>query len=133
MHLYRIDLFPDLSHYAFLYKIQQYHDETHLPIYVVLKSIPRIQSSILFSNMKQHLDHHHITLVREYLPPSLYKIARETYRRFQYRLVKAKRLFLEQALRQIQDYDDFYLTMDDIHEIDSVMTSLLYQELYYRE
>jgi hypothetical protein len=83
--------------------------------------------------MKQHLDHHHITLVREYLSPSLYKIARETYRRFQYRLVKAKRLFLEQALQQIRDYDNFYLTMDDIHEMDSVMTSLFYQELYFQE
>ena len=134
MRLYRKNLFPDVFQFGFLHKIQQYHDETNLPIYVALKFLPQIpHPSGFLSNMKQHLAPHHKIWVKEYLPPTVFKMARQTYRRYHYHHIKAKRLFVEQALEQIRDYDEFYLTMDDIHEMDSVMTTLFYQELYYRE
>lgn len=132
MRLYRKDLFPNLSQYNFLKKIQQFHDETNLPIYISIKRLPVVPPSTIISEFQQKMEPFHIELVKKYLSPKIYRIAQDTYKRSQYHQIKLKITFLENAIQQIQEYDVFYLNMDDIHEIDMVITCLSYQQMDYR-
>lgn len=138
MKLYQKQVFSTISsQYNFLSKIQQYHDEIGFPIHVSVKH-KQVKnnystSTTLFSNIQNNLEPHHIVLVKQYLPATIYKIAYDTYMRRCYHETKLQIAFLQGAMEQIQEYDPFYLTMDDIHEMDMVWTSLSYKLVYYRE
>lgn len=134
MYFHVKQIFPNLSQYNFLNKIGQFHEETDHRIYVSVKKNPFFYTrSTFLENMNENLGLYHKQLVQKYLSPNVYKVARETYRRSLYHQTKLQIEFLKNAIQQIREYDEFYLSMEDIHEMDSVMTSLLYKKLYYME
>jgi len=135
-YYYVKDVFKDIKGHDFLGKIQEYHDETGEPIYFSIRlKIPKgsPQELTFLKNMKTHLKTHHLELVKNYLPLSAFRVAQKTHLKSQYYKSKLECALIENAIRQIQEYDPFYLTMDDIHEGDMMLTSLTYKKMYYEE
>lgn len=120
---------------VFLQKIQQYHEETGNLIRMSMKKKKRATScpveAGLLHTMQNNLLPHHLEMVRQYLPPRVYKKARETFLWSQYHQLKQKISFIEDAVQQVQEYDPFYLTMDDIHEADMMLTQMISRMMYY--
>jgi hypothetical protein len=135
-YYYVKEVFKDPTMYCLLRKIQEYHDETGEPIYFSVRlKFPFCcpQESQFLNNMKTYLKTHHLELVKKYLPVATYKTAQKTHIRHQYYQTKLESVFIENAIQQIQEYDPFYLTMDDIHEGDSMLTNLEFKNIYYKE
>lgn len=138
MSYYVNDVFEDeiKKHYYFLRKIQEYHDETGNPIYFSIRlNIPMgsQQELKLLQNMKNNLKTYQLDNVKQYLSKTTHKTAQKTYNKTQYYKCKLKYAFIENAIQQIQEYDPFHLTMDDIHECDNFMLNLTYKKMYYEE
>ena len=117
----------------FLKKIQDFHNETGLPIWVSLRPWKRPEHSDWLWRAGDRLLPQHRDLVRQYLPATTVQIARDTYTRSQYHKYKLHVAFVENAIAQIQDYDPFFLTMDDIHDSDMLLTDLISKKLFYQE
>lgn len=120
----------------FLKKVQEYHDETSEPIYFSahIRKKPRCLNELeLLSNIRIHLNAENTDLVKKFLPLTTIKTARDTYIRSQYYKHKLEIVFIENAVHQIQDYDPFFLTMDDIHESDALLLDLITKKMYYEE
>jgi hypothetical protein len=121
------------SSISFLKKIQDYHEETGLPIEVHIRlKTPRHSPSWL-GTMEERLLPHHLHLVRQYLPTTTLRTARETHLRSCYDKYKLQVAFVESAMEQVRNYDPFFLTMDEIHESDMILTSLLSKKQFYEE
>lgn len=130
------DVFQDTSTHPFLKKVQEYHDETGNPIELSMKRKKKPhcpQEKQLLRGIQQNLLPHHIDMIRQYIPPRAHKTARETFLWSQYHEIKQRIAFIENAVQQIQEYDPFYLTMDDIHGSDMMLTELISAMIYYRE
>jgi hypothetical protein len=120
----------------FLRKVQEYHDETYEPIYFstrIRKKPGCLNELELLNNIRVHLNAENTDLVKEFLSLRTIKTARDTYVRSQYYKYKLEIVFIENAVRQIQDYDPFFLTMDDIHESDALLLDLITKKMYYEE
>lgn len=120
----------------FLQKIQEYQKETSRPIYMSMKKKREISCPVemeLLDNIQNNLLPHHLEMVRQYIPSSVYKKARETFLWSQYHKLKRKISFIENAVQQVQDHDPFYLSMDDIHEADMMLTDMISKMMYYRD
>lgn len=113
---------------AFLQKIQDYHDETGLPIFVSIRHRPPPKRSAAWIRdmLPQHTD-----LVRRFLPTTTIQTARHTYRRSQYEKHKLQEAFVRDAIHQIREYDPFFLTMDEIHQSDMLMMRLISKKQFY--
>ena len=83
--------------------------------------------------MEERLLPHHLDLVCQYLPITTLQTAQETYIRSRYEKYKLQAAFIENAMEQIRNYDPFFLTMDDVHESDMLMTGLISKKLFYEE
>jgi hypothetical protein len=124
---------------SFLQKIQDYHEETGLPVSVPvrLKPPPRDCSEEgkngWLRTMKRRLLPHHFDLVRQYLPMTTLHTARETYIRTRYNQYKLQVAFVENATDQVRGYDPFFLTIDEVHESDMLLTLLVSKKLFYEE
>ncbi len=114
---------------VFLQKIQDYHDETGLPIFVsIRRKPPQRPATWLRGMLPQHLD-----LVRQFLPATTIQTARRTYMRSQYDKFRFQEAFVQAAILQIQEYDPFFLTMDDIHQSDMLQMGLISKKQFYQE
>lgn len=114
---------------AFLQKIQDYHDETGSPIFVSIRhKTPQRPVAWLRGMLPQHLD-----LVRQFLPATTLQTARRTYLRSQYDKFRLQEAFVQAAILQIQEYDPFFLTMDDIHQSDMLQMGLISKKQFYQE
>ena len=137
-----LDVFHDDYHFlslpfqTFLKKIQQYHDETAEPIYFSMRlpSPLRCPEELKqLCGMKERLQPHHLDLVHQYLPRNTVKTARHNYFRSQYYKSKLKVGFVMNAILQIQEFDPFYITMDEIHHSDHLMMELISEKQFYEE
>lgn len=115
---------------AFLQKIQDYHDETGLPIFVSIKCKPPpyCPATWLRAMLPQHTD-----LVRQFLPVSTVQTAYRTYWRSQYEKCKLQEAFVRDAITQVQEYDPFFLTMDEIHQSDMLVMGMISKKQFYQE
>jgi hypothetical protein len=120
-------VFPDTTS-PVLQKIQAYQEETQEPIPTHKKTACPEEKKRL-REVRDRLLPHHISLVRQYLPRRVY----ENVWRSQYRQLRRRLVFLENAIAQIGEYDPFFLTMDDIHDADRIMTGLLSRMVFYRD
>jgi hypothetical protein len=132
------DVFDDEEFHpmSFLGKIEEYHQETGSPIYVSIrmKFPPHSPTEeMLLSHIKTNLQPHHLDLVRYYLPKTVIKAARASHIRSHYYKYKLQVSFVEHALKQVQEHDPFFFTMDDIHESDMMMMGLLSKKVFYEE
>lgn len=128
-------IFPHYYQYPFLQRIQDYHDETGEAIHISMKYYSNgcpVESALL-TTISNQFTAHHIALVSEYLPPRVFLMARYIYHRTQYNDLKKQSLFIEKAMRQIGEYDNFFMSMENVHECDALLTLLLQQRLYYQE
>lgn len=128
-------LFPQYYQHPFLQRVQDFHNETGEPIYLSIKqySITCPTESKILNTISQHLTPHHISLISGYIPKHVMDTARHTYHRTQYHKIKQQSLFIENAVQQIGEYDPFFLSMDNIHDHDALLTSLLQQKSYHQE
>ena len=138
MKFYVDKVFENSTNVSFLEKIQEYHNETGLPIDVRIRlktcqCCPDEQEVRWLETMEERLLPHHLDIVRQYLPTTTLQTARVTYLRSCYDKYKLQVAFVENAMDQVRDYDPFFLTMDDIHESDMLLTSLLSKKLFYEE
>lgn len=122
---------------SFLDKIQEYHDETGLPISfsIRLKFAQRSsdESNHWLTTMEERLLPQHLKLILEYLPMTTIKKAQDNYIRSRYDKYKLQVAFVQHALDQIRKYDPFFITMDDIHQSDMLLTGLMSKKLFYEE
>lgn len=137
MRFYVDNVFKNSTNVSFLEKIQEYHNETGLAIDVRIRLKTRQccseEEDRWLGTMEERLLPHHLDLVRQYLPTTTLQTARDTYLRSCYDKYKLQVAFVENAMDQVRDYDPFFLTMDDIHESDMLLTSLLSKKLFYEE
>jgi hypothetical protein len=122
---------------SFLDKIQEYHDETGLPISfsIRLKFAQHSpdESNHWLTTMEERLLPQHLELILEYLPMTTLQKARNNYIRSCYDKYKLQVSFVQHSLDQIQNYDPFFITMDDIHQSDMLLTGLISKKLFYEE
>ena len=121
---------------SFLEKIQEYHDETGLAICFSIRlksSLPCHEEPSWLRTIEEQLLPHHLDLVRQYLPITTLQTARDAYIRSRYDKYKLQVAFVENAVEQVRDYDPFFLTMDDIHQSDMLLTGLISKKLFYEE
>jgi len=121
---------------SFLRKVEEYHQETGNPIHISIrmKSPPHCPTEKrLLCHVKTNLLPHHLDLVRQYLPKTVMKTAQGSHIRSYYYRYKLQVAFVENALEQVQEYDPFFFTMDDIHESDMLMMDLLSKKVFYEE
>lgn len=120
----------------FLRKIKEYEDETGEPIYLsgrIRDHFGCREELELLGNIRQYVSTDNTDLIGSFLSMTTIKKARETYYRSQYFRCKLKALFIENAVSQINEYEPFFLTMDDIHESDSLVLNLEIKKVYYQE
>ena len=127
------DVFENTDSLFFLKKIQDYHEETGLPVEVRTRLKTQRPSPSWLETMEERLIPHHLDLVRQYLPRKTLETAKGVYLRACYDKYKLQVAFVENAVDQVRDYDPFFLTMDEIHESDMLLTSLLSKKRFYEE
>lgn len=118
---------------SFLRKIQEYHEETGLPVEVSIRLKPAPRCPSWLGTMEERLLPHHLDLVRQHLPATTLQTARDTHLRACYDKHKLQAAFVENARDQVRDYDPFFLTMDEVHESDMLLTSSLSKKRFYEE
>lgn len=119
-----------------LQKLQEYQKETGDVIHTPkarYKPLGCPKEAILLRGIQNNLLPPHIDLIRQYLPLDVVKTAQMTHMRAEHRKLEKKVFFLENAVRQIGEHDPFFLTMDDIHEVDMMLTQFLSKMAYYHE
>lgn len=122
--------------YTFLEKINEYHEETGLPISLSIRRkfpLSFHKEPSWLRSMEERLLPHHLDLVCQYLPITTLQTAQETYIRSRYEKYKLQAAFVENAMEQIRNYDPFFFTMDDVHESDMLLTGLISKKLFYEE
>lgn len=111
-------------------KIQEYHDETQQTIRcnvrIKRKSGCKTEYNLL-QKIKKNLTEHQIQCLKQFIP---YDHAKKLYWKEKYEKYKLQVDFLENAMNQITEYDPFFLTMDDRHEIDMLLTNLISIQQY---
>lgn len=119
-----------------LLKIDDYHDETGNSILfsIRLKPKPECPKELKhLHTMKSRVGSYHLDMIKKYLPMSALENARQTYFKNQYYKSKHQETFLRNAIQQILDYDPFFLTIDDIHNIEMIQLKITYKRIYYEE
>lgn len=119
-----------------LSKVQDYHDETGNCIRFSLRLKPKPECPEELRHlraMKARVGSYHLDMIKKYLPLSALKNARQTYFKNQYYKSKHQETFLKNAIQQILEYDPFFLTIDDIHEMETMQLKMTYKRIYYEE
>lgn len=122
---------------ACLQKINNFQQETGMTIHVHFKNKKKCLTDpdelLLLQKMRAHLLPHHVGLVGKFLPTRVVDEAKKNFHRTRCHTIKKQIHFLTEAIQQIQEYDPFYLTMDDVHESDMMLSDLMLRRMYYEE
>ena len=136
MHLLDVFSQEEVSQHICLQKIEEYHNETGETIYVSGKKpyphgCPR--EKYFLRTIQQELPPSHVQLVKEYLSQQTLETAKKNHMRNCYHEMKWRILFLETAIQEIQKQDPFYLTVEDVDELNCLITDMIFKKLYYQE
>lgn len=112
--------------------IKQYHQETGKPVFLTIqkkKTIPPPVSTLVYERLVPE----HLELIRSYLPRRVLREARAAHYRKLYHQHKLRVVFVGEALRQMREHDPFFVSIDDVHEADGVLTGMTSAMAYYAE
>lgn len=135
MHFFDVFSHPEISQHACLQKIQDYQEETGDIIYVSGR-IPQFhcpREKQFLMTLEQQLPSSHLQLVKEYLSERTLHMAKRNQMRQHYHEMKWRIRFLENAMQEIQHHDPFYLTVEDVDELNSLITDMIFKKMYYQE
>lgn len=120
-----------------LQKMKEFQEETATTIQVPCEkrqvSFGCCQELELLKKIQENVLPYHMTLICSMIPLHVVATAKKTFFRRKYHNIKKKIQFLTHAVQQIQEHDPFYLTMDDVHESDMLLTDLMLRQMYYEE
>lgn len=110
--------------------LEQYHQETGQPVFLPRQKPPPTPTSLSTQRFERLLPEH-LVLIRSFLPRRVLREARAAHYRKLYHQFKLRVVFIEEALRQMRDYDPFFVAMDDVHEADAELTTMASAMAYY--
>ena len=128
-------LFPKMKENQCLQKMSEFQEEIGIFSFSSKPPSPLgcKEELNLLRDIEKKTYPHHITMIRSFISQSVMKNAKKTHIKKKYRIVQKQIRFLESAVQEIQEYDPFYLSMDDIHESDMMLSTLMLRAMYYEE